>query len=199
MKYAQISRVPTHCTRHAFTLAEIVVAVFVITIGILGIAPLINSVVTSNILARNISIATNLARQRIEEVKSWPRYDYDATLDACGIQVQNPVWGGAGNCSLGDVTAGLSPDGSIVESSLKVGDVPQIFKRVTTFQTNSNMSAETIEKRMGYQANAAQSSAFSTLEYRNITVVVSWTTAFDSSGTLPRARTVQQICSIAKF
>ena len=175
-------------SNRGFTLSEIVVAVFVITIGILGIAPLMNSVISSNILARNTSIASNLARERIEEIRSWPRYDYDPVLGLCGIQAQNAAWGGNGNCST------ANPDGVIVETNITVGDVPQKFTRTTNIVSNTNLS--NVEKIAGGDTNP---SGDPPIEYRHIRVTVSWTTPFELEGGAPKTRSVILRSSVAKF
>lgn len=181
--------------KRGFTLAEVMVAVFIITVGILAIGPLLNSVISSNILARNISIATHLARQRLEEIKTWPRYNYDPTVtgpNKCGIQIANPAWGGNGNCD-----PNVNPnatDGVITQNNIKVGDVPQFFTRITEIRSNTNLPAADQEVLVD---------GHFPLDYRIISVTVIWSTPFEVEvvgGTVqPRQRSITQVTSISEF
>lgn len=55
-----------------FTLLEMLVAGAILTVGLLGIASMMISSMQGNNYARRVSIATNLAQQRIEEMKNIP-------------------------------------------------------------------------------------------------------------------------------
>ncbi|MDP8256129.1 MAG: prepilin-type N-terminal cleavage/methylation domain-containing protein [Candidatus Alcyoniella australis] len=57
-----------------FTLIEVVVAMGILTIGILALIPALLFNIKSNTLARNRGVANQLAVQKLEVVKSWPTY-----------------------------------------------------------------------------------------------------------------------------
>ncbi|RME55013.1 MAG: hypothetical protein D6795_03545, partial [Deltaproteobacteria bacterium] len=136
----------------------------------------------------NTSIASNLARERIEEIRTWPRYDYDPVLDLCGIQAQNDAWGGNGNCNTSN------PDGVITELNLTVGDVPQKFTRTTSIVSNTSLT--NMERISGGDAPDPTDPP---IEYRTIRVTVSWTTPFEEEGGAPKVRSVILRSSVARF
>ena len=55
-----------------FTLLEVLVAGAILTIGLLGIAAMMTSAMRANSNSRRMTTATNLAQQRIEEMKNIP-------------------------------------------------------------------------------------------------------------------------------
>ena len=69
-----------------FTLIEILVAMGVFAIASLGLAIGVTSVIRSNQQSYLASIATNLAQDKLEELKSTP-----ATLAECTINCETPV------------------------------------------------------------------------------------------------------------
>ncbi|MDP8256045.1 MAG: prepilin-type N-terminal cleavage/methylation domain-containing protein [Candidatus Alcyoniella australis] len=67
-------------SRAGFTLIEVVVAMGILTVGILALIPALLFNIKSNTLARNRGLANQLAVQKLEHIKSWPLYyDYDST------------------------------------------------------------------------------------------------------------------------
>ncbi len=99
-----------------FSLVEIVVAMAILVIGILGVAPMILFNVKANAAGKNYSLASYLAQQRFEQIRSWPLYeDYSAT--SRGITVNNTLLFG-------------------VENNLKVGEHYVAFKRTTEVMRN---------------------------------------------------------------
>ncbi|MDP8256043.1 MAG: prepilin-type N-terminal cleavage/methylation domain-containing protein [Candidatus Alcyoniella australis] len=66
--------------RAGFTLIEVVVAMGILTVGILALIPALLFNIKSNTLARNRGLANQLAVQKLEHVKSWPiYYDYSTS------------------------------------------------------------------------------------------------------------------------
>ncbi len=53
-----------------FTLIEVLIAIIVLVIGLLGVAGMATTVITGNTLGREITTATTLAQDKIEELKS---------------------------------------------------------------------------------------------------------------------------------
>ncbi|MEK6577268.1 MAG: prepilin-type N-terminal cleavage/methylation domain-containing protein [Nitrospirota bacterium] len=62
-----------------FTLLEMLVAGTILAVGLLGIASMMVSAMQGNNYARRVSIATNLAQQKIEEMKNIPFENLYAT------------------------------------------------------------------------------------------------------------------------
>jgi type IV pilus assembly protein PilV len=52
-----------------FTLMEVLVAMLILTVGLLGMAALITGIISSNKLSNRISTATVLAQDKMEEVR----------------------------------------------------------------------------------------------------------------------------------
>ncbi len=59
-----------------FTLMEVLVAMLILSVGLLGMAALITGIINSNKLSNRISTATVLAQDKMEEIR---RVGYDAT------------------------------------------------------------------------------------------------------------------------
>ena len=73
-----------------FTLVEVIVAIAIIAIGLLGILPMLALNVKSNTASRTYGIANYLIQQKLEQVKSWPYYeDVDASNGLYGITDNN--------------------------------------------------------------------------------------------------------------
>jgi prepilin-type N-terminal cleavage/methylation domain-containing protein len=75
-----------------FTLIEVIVAIGIITIGLLGTLPMLTYSVKSNVASKNRGVALFLADRQVEKIKSWPAYVYlPNQLDsgATGIQGVN--------------------------------------------------------------------------------------------------------------
>ena len=64
--------------RKGFTLVEVVVAIMIGTIGLLALSGLLIKITVSNTRATDITIATALARQKIEQIKLT---DYNYVVD----------------------------------------------------------------------------------------------------------------------
>jgi len=58
-----------------FTLVEVVMTMVVLSVGLLSLAPLMMAVVRGNRFAQNMTLATTLAEDRMEEILHNPIYD----------------------------------------------------------------------------------------------------------------------------
>lgn len=76
---------------NGYSLIEVVVAIFILIIGILAILPMLALNVRSNVAAKNYGIANYLVQQKMEAVKSWPIYDDQTAIssDLYGITENN--------------------------------------------------------------------------------------------------------------
>ena len=61
-----------------FTLVEVVIAIMIGTVGLMALSGILVKVITTNRMATDISIATALARQKIEQIKLT---DYNFVVD----------------------------------------------------------------------------------------------------------------------
>ena len=52
-----------------FTLIEIMIAIFILAIGLLGAAGVATTVINGNLLSKNVTTATTLAQGKMEELK----------------------------------------------------------------------------------------------------------------------------------
>src|SRR4030095_3401936 len=66
----QRNRRGTRATQKGFTLIEVLVAVFILTIGLLGTAGLTTGIIRGNHYSKNITSATAAAQSQLESVKS---------------------------------------------------------------------------------------------------------------------------------
>ncbi|MDP8224689.1 MAG: prepilin-type N-terminal cleavage/methylation domain-containing protein [Candidatus Lernaella stagnicola] len=63
-----------------FSLVEILVAMSVLVIGILGVIPMLSFNIRANQSGKNYGIASYLAQRKLEQIRSWPMYeDYDGS------------------------------------------------------------------------------------------------------------------------
>ncbi|MCD6399948.1 prepilin-type N-terminal cleavage/methylation domain-containing protein [candidate division WOR-3 bacterium] len=58
-----------HDNNSGFTLMEVLVAMVILTVGLLGVAALIAGIINSNKLSNRISTATVLAQDKLEDVR----------------------------------------------------------------------------------------------------------------------------------
>ena len=72
-----------------YTLVEVLVALAILIIGILGVLPLLALNVQSNTAARTHSLANFLAQEKLEDIKSWPYYSDQAANGPYGITANN--------------------------------------------------------------------------------------------------------------
>jgi prepilin-type N-terminal cleavage/methylation domain-containing protein len=61
------------CSRNGFTLVEVLIAMVILSIGLLGMAGLLIGTIHTNKISRDMSIATVLAKTKIEELR---RFSY---------------------------------------------------------------------------------------------------------------------------
>ena len=71
-----------------FTLMEVLVAMVILTVGLLGMAALIAGIINSNKLSNRISTATVLAQDKIEEIRG---VGYDDAEDEDGTEDYNII------------------------------------------------------------------------------------------------------------
>lgn len=133
-----------------FTLLEVLVAMTVLTIGLLGIAAMMITAMQGNQQSRRMTIATNLAQQRIEEMKNIPFENLFQTDPANANNSSNnppasiltiaPVDNGVNPCTAdypcGDVTAN---DLIWTYSSNTTVD-NKTFGRIWTVERNPNIN-----------------------------------------------------------
>lgn len=91
-----------------FSLIEMLVASAILTIGLLGIASMMISAIQGNNFARRVSIATNLAQQRIEEMKNIP-FENLYNTDASNSNKSSNVAPAAMSASNGAATQTVTP------------------------------------------------------------------------------------------
>ena len=63
-------KVPISCHSHGFTLVEILIAIVVFSVGLLGMAKLTINVIQSNVLNKKLTAATTFAYDKIEHIKT---------------------------------------------------------------------------------------------------------------------------------
>ncbi len=71
---ASIIRSPVS-KRGGFSLIEVVVAMAVLMIGILGVVPMLAFNIKANLSGKNYGIASYLAQEKLEQIRSWPLYE----------------------------------------------------------------------------------------------------------------------------
>jgi len=99
-----------------FSLIEVVIAMAILAIGILGVAPMILFNVKANASGKNYGIANYLAQQRLEQIRSWPLWE-DYNTNSPGITTNNTALFAA-------------------ETNIKVGEHYEGFGRTTELVRN---------------------------------------------------------------
>ncbi len=92
-----------------FTLMEVLVAMLILSVGLLGTAALITGIINSNKLSNRISAATVLAQDKMEEIRG---VGYDDAEDEDGAEDYNiipnyPLYKRITDVVAGDPAAGM--------------------------------------------------------------------------------------------
>lgn len=166
--------------QRGFTLLEMLVAMAVLTIGLLGIAAMMITAIQANQQSRRTSIATNLAQQKIEEMRNilfntlFGTVSDDPTGTTPGpVAGINPVDNGSNlTCAPGGQSGGAYPCGDedvnngvwTYTSPYTDPNTNVTFRRVWTVERNPNINGV-----LGIQAD----------EQRTIRIqaIVSWSDA----------------------
>ena len=98
-------------SKKGFSLLELLIALVILSVGLLGAAEMQVASISGNAFSSNVTVATGLAQNKIEELKKLP--NSDATLSA------------------GDHDEGLLPGTAIFSRSSNVNDLSAELKRVT--------------------------------------------------------------------
>ena len=70
-----------------FTLMEVLVAMLILSVGLLGMAALVTGIINSNKLSNRISTATVLAQDKMEDIK---RIGYDNAVSETKASMSSP-------------------------------------------------------------------------------------------------------------
>lgn len=103
--------------RGGFTLPEVLVAIVFITLGILGFAFNTMGVIRGNTISGNVTVATSLAQDKLEELKAQPAL---GNLDNCAfppesIKATGEAGGIYNRCwTIGDFNASTEPGLKVV-------------------------------------------------------------------------------------
>jgi len=161
---------PKHKGNAGFSLVEVVVAMTVFTIGVLGVVPMLAFNVKSNAAGKNFGIAVYLAQQRLEQIRSWPFWeDYDASAQRYGITMNNTDLFG--------------------EEQVQVGEYYQFFKIKSVVLRNGDDMNITFQSGGVYDEGRTEAGASSSLNTTNssttieediklVRVKVEWTDLF---------------------
>ncbi len=98
-------------SQKGFSLLEMLIALVILSVGLLGAAEMQLTSISGNALSNNVSIATGLAQNKIEELKKLPNSD--------------------GTLSVGDHDEGLLPCTTIFFRSYNVKDLSVEVKQIT--------------------------------------------------------------------
>jgi prepilin-type N-terminal cleavage/methylation domain-containing protein len=60
------------CTSHGFTLIEVIIAIFILIVAFAGIFAVTSMVINGNALGREITTATTITQNKLEELKKTP-------------------------------------------------------------------------------------------------------------------------------
>jgi prepilin-type N-terminal cleavage/methylation domain-containing protein len=72
-----------------FSLIEMVVAIAILVIGILGVVPMLAFNIRANVGGKNYGFASYLAQEKMEQIRSWPLYDDFDALTRPGVTINN--------------------------------------------------------------------------------------------------------------
>lgn len=69
MKNKKIQQTFEHQTSKGFTLVEVLMAMFILSVGLLGIAALTVGIAQSNRVSRDLTVATTLVQDKLEDLR----------------------------------------------------------------------------------------------------------------------------------
>lgn len=141
-----------------FTLIETVIAMFILAIGILGIVKLQMTSSLGNVTARNVTAATNLARNKLEEFRLVRSYCITQTGGT--VYIKNDLVDDAGGNDLANWTNPDWSDGSTLDEN---GNPGGIFTRAWNIVDNMpDNNIKTVRVRVSW--NVRDTSHFVELE-----------------------------------
>lgn len=106
-----------HPTR-GFTMAEVVVSIAILAIGLMGVAALISRTLVSGTRARYLNIASVLASEKLDSLDKWPTNDLNVQI---GGALAGPAACAAGDSYCDQVTVSSS-SGADYETQTQVID-----------------------------------------------------------------------------
>jgi prepilin-type N-terminal cleavage/methylation domain-containing protein len=116
--------------RAGFSLIEVVIAVTVLTVGILAVVPMLTFAIKANRTGKDYAFATFLAQQRLEQVYAWPFYeDADPSAPA--------AYPGVTQAGVAGETAG---NGTLFGVENVLDDTGRQFMRTTELVRNGYLS-----------------------------------------------------------
>lgn len=92
-----------------FTLMEVLVAMLILSVGLLGMAALITGIISSNKLSNRISTATVLAQDKMEEIRGvgYAGADAEAGTEGYNIIPNYPLYKRTTAVAAGNPAAGM--------------------------------------------------------------------------------------------
>ena len=119
-----------------FTLLEIVIAILILTIALLGLASLTSTIIKGNASNKTLTIATTLAKDKLEELRSLPLPESTIPSDYTGID----YWGA-------NLDAATSTNAYFTRSWTASGTDPITITVTVTWPTNRSVVLKTMRAR----------------------------------------------------
>jgi prepilin-type N-terminal cleavage/methylation domain-containing protein len=146
-----------------FTLVETLVAMMVLLIGLVALASLAAQTLSGTSRSRFVSLSSDLATEKLEDLSRWPTFDPNVYA-AAGTTVGSLTSDQSANVTSGGIPTELVnyyDDVEISDSSGAISEtVSQVISGVTTFKTTSHNPDGTITTSTSTSATAADVGAF---------------------------------------
>jgi prepilin-type N-terminal cleavage/methylation domain-containing protein len=141
-----------------FTLVETLVAMMVLLIGLVALASLAAQTLSGTSRSRFVSLSSDLATEKLEDLSRWPTFDPNVYA-AAGTTVGSLTSDQSANVTSGGIPTELVnyyDDVEISDSSGAISEtVSQVISGVTTFKTTSHNPDGTITTSTSTSATAA--------------------------------------------
>lgn len=81
---------PLSSNEEAFTLLEVLVAIVILSIGLLGMASLTVGIIKGNKFSNNVTAATTLAQEKMEDIRLASEANYTSVVDETAAALSSP-------------------------------------------------------------------------------------------------------------
>ena len=158
-----------------FTLIEVIVAMGILTIGILAIIPALLYNVRSNTFARNRGIATDLAKAQLEGIKAWPLYDNYGT--ALGVYPANSTLFGSNVIQVGHTKTSFTVNTSMLRNISTCGEAILFGSNANGLTKNLDESGALNTGNVDHGSGCSEG-AYEGEDFKSVGVTVTWVDQF---------------------
>jgi prepilin-type N-terminal cleavage/methylation domain-containing protein len=150
-------------TKQGFTILEVIIVIFIITLGMVGVLSLVNQNIQVEYVNKNMIIASQLSQEGLELVRN--KRDINWLKEVDWKLSANP---GTGSDIIQDGSYAIDYTGVINRTPNNIGDAgTRLYLDVNSFYTNSVTASPTIFSRLITVGNVSAAST-------SVTCLVQW-------------------------